>query len=347
LKKEKKVVIYFIWLSLLIEVFMYCLRTLTALTAFFLSTSVSLFAMDENYDFDKMERKDSVSNSSSQKTENLEKEIFNVISKHEIPSEKLKELTNQYFLVQAKFLAQKSINIIKEVFGKGISVQYSKEANFLNTYIKFFDETMSPEKSFEKDFEKDLNLQEGNARLLKLFSTTKLANFFKQPVPIQNVASDIHQKYVSLQKEWEESKIDYETFLLKKYASFYAKNPFCLNSFFDNLNNLNFFQLSLKVFFIERLSFDLIKNLYLDSYVNSDVSFQDEKITYEFFNNILQYAFPKESTRITNILNAANQESMLNGTASKQSKKIVRDLLTLFQEDKEKKPFPFLCSLVG
>jgi predicted RNA binding protein YcfA (HicA-like mRNA interferase family) len=152
----------------------------------------------------------------------------------------------------------------------------------------------------------------------KLQEVTK-KYFLVQEKYLAQQSGYVQKKRNDLLKEWEKSTQENSNFLLKRYASFYAKNPFTLNSFFEELKKPTFFEKSLEAFPVESVCFDFVKNLYTQGKDAVSIVKDEES----FLKFIIPYAFAEEK----------NQKITLS------------NLPRLFAEDSKKQPYSLLYFL--
>jgi hypothetical protein len=306
---------------------MFYTRTLTALTALFMSTSASLLAMELNEDSKEEKKTISFSNPSPQKTENLEKEIFEIISKHNIGSKELESYTHRFLETRYNELAKRAYIIRECIFRtenpQNISYTVDEKKNWSEN-IKF---------AIEKEIFYHNNF-------IKL-------PYFKKSEKLFPVHSGIITAFSELYENLKTNtdQLSFKNFILKEFASLYGNNSFYhTNSFVEKLKDPSFCKKSLEMFPIERSSFDLVKDLYENSFQGLEQ--QQEIMHFNYFNDNLSRIFPNREKDIKIGLEALDQESMLKGTAVQQSIKKACTLFSLFKEDKEEKLLPLTYYLI-
>ncbi len=294
-------------------------RTLVTLTALFMSASTSLFAMKEN--FDEGEKQNPFSIPSLQKGENSEIDI-EALSKHIDPKE-LNYLINEFLIVTFNVLAQRSYCIRDGIFeGKKEDHKPTniKDASNEGEFLKTLNSLIEKERNYSLLFIKDENYQK-KRQLINIHM--KMIGAFSELK--KNLTDSIEKK---------------QNILLKEFFSFYENN-----SFYDSnpcVETPSLFRERLRVFFIERLSFDFINDLYKNSF--QELELTQEIIHFKYLLYILPYAFPTKKEDVKECL-TLDIEHLFKGTAPKQLMTKACKLFSLFKEDKEKKGLRFLYYL--
>jgi hypothetical protein len=335
---------------------MFYLHTLTALTVIFMSTSSSLFAMNKNFS---EEENSSISNSSLSK-KNRKEEIFEIISKHKIDDTELDAIKNQFYVLKCLTLADRgfcirSVLLREKVQKKGEEFQQlkkllkqEKKHIELNNLLITLNKVSEIEKEeYKKIINAEFAILEPNS-YKKIEEKGKLILFL--PEDLMKKKDQLKTSFLKNIKDLNLLKNCIEhnkkNFLLDEYSSIYENNS---DSFFEKIKDFSFFKKTLDVFFIEEPSYFEALNLYKREY-NETYSWKafEETINFGYLTSVLPLAFPSQQDNIEKILNKMDAKVMLwpDVLATEHSITDVCTLFSLFEEDKNKQPLPFLYFLL-